>query len=283
MGKSETGFFCKLALQHSIVWIRFPTVVRLGLLPIGFRESLTFVLISDCFEFSTVVCLVIISDSCCSANMQTTGPEVPALGWRVYRSLIRLTVFHLVSITLLDRSYVKWAEETYIICIYHTTTCQTINTPKSAGIHQVRNKRRIFLLSYISYILFTNMLPHKIQSISTLPFGFILSRCSTLTILQHVIFVDWHNFLKGKYWACQVLGWKEPEPVGQPQHWFVHHRAAAGETHGAQLLRLLTSTFTNEVCNCTVDDYISMSWADIHRLHYKVSVILDFLNIIIYI
>lgn len=62
------------------------------------------------------------------------------------------TVFQCVSITLLDGSYVKRADETYIICIYYTTTCQTINTLKSANIIKAQNKHQIFVLSHLDLI-----------------------------------------------------------------------------------------------------------------------------------
>lgn len=45
----------------------------------------------------------------------------------VYSSLVWSTAFQCVSVTFLDRSYVKWAEETYMTFIYYPTTYRTIN------------------------------------------------------------------------------------------------------------------------------------------------------------
>lgn len=54
---------------------------------------------------------------------------------------MRSAVFQCVSVTLLDMS--SDPDETYIICIYNTTACQTRNTLHSANSHQAGNKHRV--------------------------------------------------------------------------------------------------------------------------------------------
>lgn len=126
----------KFVLQHGIVWIKFPNVVRLP----------HFVRIT---EKPLLTCQLLLNSLDSVFHNVTHPPCRPLeqLGRSVYRALLRSIVFQCVSITVLDGSYVKWAEETYIICIYCTTACQTINTPNSANIHMAQNKHRVSLLS----------------------------------------------------------------------------------------------------------------------------------------
>lgn len=74
----------------------------------------------------------------------------PALGQSVFRARLWSAVFQCVSIALLDGSYVKWSEETYIIiCIYYTTACQTKNKLNTANIHMASNKDSMLPLSLL--------------------------------------------------------------------------------------------------------------------------------------
>lgn len=50
--------------------------------------------------------------------------------------------------------------------------------------------------------------------------------------------------------------------AGPPRHWLVHPRAAAGETHGAEVLRLITITFTNEGNNEVIGAFIRFFFTD---------------------